>query len=129
MYNFPESKSTEASIWKNEDTQNVTSLINKYVGVDAHVSNATRIGKRTGRPRLMKVTVLTREGTIRILHNRFNLRNKEHPTHINKVFITPDLTPQQQAKNKQLRARLSELNKSEKIYRIKNGRIVLRDEA
>jgi len=25
--NFPESKSTEASIWKNEDTQNVTSQI------------------------------------------------------------------------------------------------------
>ena len=42
------------------------------------------------------------------------MRNKEHPTHINKVFITLDLTPQQQAKNKQLRARLSELNKSEK---------------
>ena len=59
----------------------------------------------------MKVIVLTREEKITILRNRFNLRNKEHPTHINKVFITPDL---QQAKNKQLHARLSELNKSEK---------------
>ena len=87
------------------------------------------VNKLKDRPRLMKVTLLTREEKIRILHNRFNLRNKEHPTHINKVFITPDLTPQQQAKNKQLRARLSELNKSEKIYRIKNGKIVRRDEA
>jgi len=77
----------------------------------------------------MKVTVLTREEKIRTLRNRFNLHNKEHPTHTNKVFITPDLTPQQQAKNKQLCVRLSELNKSEKIYRIKNGKIVLRDEA
>ena len=50
--------------------------------------------------------------------------NKEHPTHIKKVFITPDLTPQQQAKNKRLRAKLSELNKLEKI---KNGKIVLKD--
>ena len=27
VHNFPESKSTEASIWKNEDIQNVTSQI------------------------------------------------------------------------------------------------------
>ena len=56
VHNFPESTSTEASIWKNKDTQNATSLINKYVGVDAHISNATRVGKQIGGPRLMKVT-------------------------------------------------------------------------
>jgi len=61
VHNFPESKSTEASIRKNEDTQNATSLINKYVRVDAHINNATQIGKQTGEPRLLKVTVLTRE--------------------------------------------------------------------
>jgi len=64
----------------------------------------------------MKVTLLTREEKLKILRNRFNLRNKEHPTHINKVFITPDLTSQQQTKNKQQHTKLSELNKSEKIY-------------
>jgi len=70
------------------------------------------------------------EDLVRIPRYRFNLHNKEHPTHINKVFITPDLTPQQQAKNKQLHARLSELAKQvRKLYRIKNGEIVLRDEA
>ena len=60
-HNFPESKSTKASIRKNKDTQNVTSLIKKYVGVDAHINNATQIGKQTGELRLLKVTVLTRE--------------------------------------------------------------------
>jgi len=90
VHNFPESKSTEVgSQKKNEDTQN---------GVDAHIINATQIGKQTGGPRLMKV-------------------------------ITPNLTLQHQAKNKQLHARLSELNKSEKINRIKNRKIVRRDEA
>ena len=87
VHNFPESTSTEASIRKNEDTQNVSSLINKYVGVDGHINNATRIGKQTGEPRIMKVTLLTREEKIRILRNRFNLRNKEHSTHINKVLL------------------------------------------
>ena len=73
VHNFPESTLTESSIRKNEDTQNVTSLINKYVGVDADVSNAIRIGKQTGGPRLMKVTLLKREEKLKILHKRFNL--------------------------------------------------------
>ena len=73
VHNFPESTSTESSIRKNEDTQNVTSLINKYVGVDADVSNAIRIGKQTGGPRLMKVTLLKREEKLKILRKRFNL--------------------------------------------------------
>ena len=127
VHNLPESTSAEASIRKNEDTQNVTSLINKYIGVNAHISNVTRIGKQTGRPRLTKVTLSTREEKFKILHNRLNLRKKEHPTHVTKVFITPDLTPQEQIRNKQLRARLSELNKQDKLYRIKNGKIVLRE--
>jgi len=39
VHNLPESTSTEASIRKNKDNQNVTSLISKYVGVNAHISN------------------------------------------------------------------------------------------
>ena len=127
VHNLPESTSAEASVRKNEDTQNVTSLINKYIGVNAHISNVTRIGKQTGRPRLTKVTLTTREEKFKILRNRLNLRKKEHPTHVTKVFITPDLTPQEQIQNKQLCARISELNKQDKLYRIKNGKIVLRE--
>ena len=29
----------------------------KYVGVDAHISNATQIGKQTRGPRFMKITL------------------------------------------------------------------------
>ena len=127
VHNLPESTSAEASIRKSEDTQNVTSLFNKYIGVNAHISNVTRIGKQTGRPRLTKVTLSTREEKFKILHNRLNLRKKEHPTYVTKVFITPDLTPQEHIRNKQLHAWLSELNKQDKLYRIKNGKIVLRE--
>ena len=66
VHNFPESTSTEASIRKNKDAQNVTSLINKYVGVDAHISNATWIGKQTRGPRLTKVTLLAREEKLQV---------------------------------------------------------------
>ena len=44
--------------------------------------------------------------------------------YIHKVFITPDLIPTDQKKNKQLRSQLSEMNKTANLYKIKNGEIV-----
>ena len=76
-------------------------------------------GKQCDRPRLTKITVSTVEEKSSTLRNRQNLRNKAHPSHVQKVFITPDLTPTQQKRNKQLRTELTELNKSGNRYQIK----------
>ena len=62
-----------------------------------------------------------------ILRNNAKLRDVSDPAWVNSVFITPDLTPKQQEKDKALRARLSELNATSKIYKIKNGEIVRRE--
>jgi len=43
---------------------------------------------------------------------------------LKKIFVTPDLTHLEQRNNKVLRQQLRELNKEEKIYRIKNREIV-----
>ena len=70
------------------------------------------IGKQTDKPRLMKViTLLSREEKLVILHNQLNLCSKEYPSHVNKVFLMPDLTLQEQK-----RTRLAELNKAENCY-------------
>ena len=42
------------------------------------------------------------------------------------IFITPDLTPKEQAENKLLRNKLNEMNKGGKYYSIKNRQIVQR---
>ena len=41
------------------------------------------------------------------------LRGSGNPEDIRKVFVTPDLMPTEQAKNKALRAELVEMNKEE----------------
>ena len=110
-----------------EDIDNLAVLFNKHVGIPASVTNTIRIGKKTNRPRLIKVTLSSREEKISILRSRRNLRNKDHPTHVNKVFITPDLTPLQQRTNKHLRIELAELSKSNKCYIIKQGKIIRRE--
>ena len=41
---------------------------------------------------------------------------------VNKIFITPDLTPLEQKRNKKLREELANLNKDGRKFIIKNGR-------
>ena len=109
VHQIPESNLAESCDRKKEDMDNLAVLFNKYVGVKSSVTNAIRIGKKTDRPRLIKVILSSKEEKINILCSRRNLRNKVYPTHINKVFITPDLTPLQQRRNKQLCTELAEL--------------------
>ena len=62
-----------------------------------------------------------------ILRNSTKLQGVSDPDWIRLVFFTPDLTPKEQERDKALRAKLSELNATNKIYRIKNGGIVRRE--
>ena len=52
------------------------------------------------------------------------LRNQSNPDSVRNLFITPDLTPLEQKKSKASRQQLSDMNKSENAYVIKNGCIV-----
>ena len=61
VHNVPESTLGEAHDRKKEDIQNMTVLFNKYVGVQASVTNAIRSGKPSDRPRLFKVSLSTTE--------------------------------------------------------------------
>ena len=128
IHNLPESTVEEAQARKQDDLKNINSLLTKYVDVSASVSNAVRLGKRTETPRLLKVTLSSKEQKSAILRNRLKLRNKANPPSILKVFITSDLTPLEQQKQRQLRSQLTDMNKSGNKYFIKNGRITLRQQ-
>ena len=101
-----------------------------FLGANATVTKAIRIGKKpdknSNKSRLMKVTVDTLEAKTFILRNCTKLRNADESTYYNKIYITPDLTPSEQEANRQLRAKLKDINKKGRQYRIKNRKIVLR---
>jgi len=54
------------------------------------------------------------------------LKDPSNSEKVHKVYITPDLTPAEQAKNKALRQQLEDMNKVSNAYMIKNGKIVWR---
>ena len=56
------------------------------------------------------------------MRNCTKLCNTNFPTVIQKVFITPDLTPKEQEVIRKLHVELKELNKNEKWFKRKMGR-------
>ena len=105
-------------------------FFNVYLGAKATVTKALSLGKKadknTEKPRLMKVTVDTLESKAFILRNCTKLRSADPSSYYNNIYITPDLTPTEREANRQLRAKLSVLNKDGKHYKIKSGKIVPR---
>jgi len=131
LHNLNESSADTGQTRKEQDVANITSIFDKYMGVKPTIKNALRIGKKRDagpgvRPRLLKVTLNSEHDKALLLRNCKKLRNQENPENIRSIYVTPDLTPREQQKGKALRVQLAEMNKGEKKYWIKNGRIVQR---
>ena len=90
------------------------------------VTNAVRLGKKSDKPRLLKISVDSVLSKASILRNCTKLRGKDVPQYLSKIFITLDMTIKERESNKVLRDQLTELNKDGKKYKIKNGKIVQR---
>lgn len=126
VHNLPESTLDEGQQRKSDDICKTTDIFKEVLQVNSKVTNAVRIGKKGDKMRLLKITVETEKDKANILRNAIKLRSDSLPEYRRKIFITPDMTPRERDENKALRAKLSELNKSGNIYKIKNGKIVQR---
>lgn len=81
------------------------------------------IREERGQSRLIKVTVNSDKDKAAILQSCTHLRKDSTPSLFYKVYITPDLTPQQQLQNKILRKKLAEMNQNGKLYGINMARL------
>lgn len=132
IHNIKESADTDSSVRKEHDITLVESTLKQYLGVSTKVEKAARLGKRTDKsstdkPRLLKITISSEHDKAKILRSCTKLRHHENPPEIQKLFITPDLTPHEQEVNKNLRSELKKLNREGNLYRIKNGKITRRE--
>ena len=125
-HKLEESSAEDGPSRKQDDIKKCEQLFQNYLGIKVAITNAFRLGKKSNRPRLLKVTLNNLEEKATILRNKSKLRSASHPENVRNVFITPDFTPIEQKKNKALREQLFNMNKAENIYVIKNGRIVRR---
>ena len=126
VHNLEESSASEGASRKGDDITKCSSLFQKYLGVTVTIQNAIRLGKRSDKSRLLKISLSSTQERANILRHKLKLRSRDNPDPVRNIFITPDFTPLEQKRNKVLRQQLADMNKAENVYTIKNGQIVRR---
>ena len=88
------------------------------------MTSVVRLGKRIpDRHRLLKVTLDSVSRKIQVLRNAKKLRNTQN---WKEIFITPDMTPREREKNKELREELKRRRElGEERLVIRKGQITL----
>ena len=102
MHHVPESTADVGLTRKQDDIKQVSSILEKYIGITLNVQKAFRLGNKGDTPRLLKFMIPTDHDKAFILRNSFKLRDDGNPDVIKKIFITPDLTPKEQEESKKL---------------------------
>ena len=126
FHNVPESTLDDAQSRKQYDIDQATNVF-KAIGVTASITNAMRLGKKSTKPHLLKITVNSIDEKVTILCNCTKLRATSSPEQFHKVFTCPDLTPKERERDKVLCLKLADMNQSGHVYKIKNGRIMWRE--
>ena len=101
-------------------------IVNQHLGIPTSLSQAIRLGKKSEKPRLLRITVGLDKEKAKILHNCTKIHSISEPEYLNNVFITPDLTKKEREENKALRDKLKTMNNGQNNYQIKNRQIVPR---
>ena len=126
VHNIEESAASDGASRKKDDISKCTTLLQTYLGVLTTINNALRLGKKSTKPRLLKLSLNSIQDKAIILKNKTKLRSSNNPSDVHKIFITPDFTPLEQRQNKALCQQLASMNKDKKLYVIKHGKIVQR---
>ena len=126
LHNLVEPTASEGANRKKEDIKKCSSIFQTYLGSQVCITNAIRLGKKSDKPRLLKLTLSSTQEKFSILKNKIKLRSSSNPEYVRKLFITPDLTPGEQKRHKELHQQLADMNKEGNLYMIKNGKIVQR---
>jgi len=75
----------------------------------SHHHQCNPLGPKDLQPRLLKISLTSIEDKIAILKNKNKLRLSSNPENVRNLFITSDLTPLEQKKNKVLRQQLAKI--------------------
>jgi len=102
VHNVNESTSDDGPTRKQHDIRTISSIFQQQLNITATITKAFRIGQHKEKPRLLKISVSTESEKAAILQNCIKLRSSSNPPDMQKIYITPDLTPKEQELNKKL---------------------------
>ena len=125
IWNIPESKKTDPKEEKEDDEKNVLDILNKTSIISTeNISKIERLGRKSDRPRLVKVIVKTTDMKDKIMKNQRKINEGESDKK-NFIYINHDLTPAEREQGKKLREELKRrIGEGETNIGIRNSEIV-----
>ena len=127
VFGMPEQLTTNAP-GANCDKEDALNIFSKIGIEDVKVERCFRLGNKTSRqkPRPMKIILSSQMNRDLILRAAPKLGKLSDTNQFRKVFLKPDLTPQQQEEERNLRQELKCRRDNGENVMIKNGKIILR---
>ena len=96
VHNLEKSSASEGPSRREDDISKCNSLFQTYLGVIVSIQNAIRLGKRSDKSRLLKISLSSTQEKPNVLRHKLKLRTKDNPSPVRNIFISPDLTPLEQ---------------------------------
>jgi hypothetical protein len=91
--------SPDPDICYTEDEENIVNMLHYIKCDEVSVRNAVRLGRRSDKPRPLKLTIAYEEQKENIFWSAKDLKGRQESMW-NKVFIHQDMTPKQREKRK-----------------------------
>jgi len=124
VYGLPEAPASTGLECQSCDLSSIQELVHSEFNISLETTKCIRLGRRSNKPRPLLISPIEISTRSLILRNAKELRNS---TSFKRVFIAPDLTPQERLHNKQLRAELTRRKESgETNLIIRHGQLIKR---
>ena len=124
IFGLKESNASSPSDCTDDDIARITHLSSELGVTNLQIGNCFRLGRRSTRPRPIKVTCQNSKQRADLLRSAYNIPRLESNLEFKKIFIKPDLSPKEQEIDRQLRRELKRRREMGERIVIRNGRIV-----
>jgi HPt (histidine-containing phosphotransfer) domain-containing protein len=127
IFGLKESDATTAEACKNHDLEAIKTLSAELGVNELDVRQCFRLGRRSERPRPIKVTCRQRQQRFDLLRCAPRIRRLDTALGFERVFIKPDLSPKEQVVDRQLRQELKSRRDAGERVTIRGGQIITVD--
>ena len=123
LFGLMESGASAPSASKEDDLSAINFLASQ-LGVNLEISNFFRLGRRSSKPRPLKITCKEKHQRTCLLRAAFKIPQLDAALGFRRVFIKPDLSPKEQEADRQLRQEFFRRREAGEHVTIRRGCII-----
>ena len=124
IFGLKENNASSPSDCSDDDRDRITCLSSELGVSDLKIAGCFRLGRRSSRPRPIKVTCHSSEQRSALLRTAYKIPKLDERLGFRRIFVKPDLSPREQEIDRRLRLELKRRRDWDERVVIRNGRVV-----